>query len=409
MDFTLSEEQTEVAALAARILSDRCTPEALAEAEAGGDRFDADLWATLAGADLLGLCLPEVDGGGGFGVLEATLLCQEVGRTAAPVPLWSTLMLGALPVARHGSPALRADLLPRVAAGELVLTAALAEAGGSRPPAAPTTTAERADDGTWRLTGAKHQVHSAHLAAGTTGGAGATVGGTGVAVRMLVPATTDGTTSGNGATTGDPASRGSVTVFVVDPSADEVTVEPQVGPDLEPVSTVRLEGVVVGADAVVGEVGGGAAVVDTIVALGVAGICARQAGTCDAALRIAAAFTSERKQFGSPIATFQAVAHRLADAYIDTEGIRLTSLAAAWALDEGVPAEEALAVAKVWACDAGQRVVHGCQHVHGGIGVDTDYPLHRFFRAAKAAEHILGTVHPHLVDLGSRLVAEAPS
>ena len=398
MDFTLSEEQTEVAALAARILSDRCTPEALAEAEAGGDRFDADLWATLAGADLLGLCLPEVDGGGGFGVLEATLLCQEVGRTAAPVPLWSTLMLGALPVARHGSPALRADLLPRVAAGELVLTAALAEDGGSRPPTAPTTMAERADDGTWRLTGAKHQVHSAHLAAGTTGGAGATVGGTGVAVRMLVPATT-----------GDPASRGSVTVFVVDPSADGVTVEPQVGPDLEPVSTVRLEGVVVGADAVVGEVGGGAAVVDTIVALGVAGICARQAGTCDAALRIAAAFTSERKQFGSPIATFQAVAHRLADAYIDTEGIRLTSLAAAWALDEGVPAEEALAVAKVWACDAGQRVVHGCQHVHGGIGVDTEYPLHRFFRAAKAAEHILGTVHPHLVDLGSRLVAEAPS
>lgn len=376
MDFTLSEEQTEIAALAARILGDRCTPEALAEAEAGGDRFDAELWATLAEADLLGLCLPEADGGGGYGVLEATLLCQEVGRTAAPVPLWSTLLLGALPIARHGDAALRAEVLPKVAAGDLVLTAALAEADGSLPPAVPTTTAAADGDG-WRLTGTKHQVYAAHLA-----------GAAGVAVRMLVPAATDG----------------GVTVFLVDPSAAGVAVAPQVGPDLEPVSTVTLDGVAVAADAIVGAVDGGAAVVDTIVALGVAGICARQAGTCDAALRLAATYTSERKQFGTPIATFQGVAHRLADAYIDTEGIRLTSLAAAWALDEGVPAEEALAVAKVWACDGGQRVVHGAQHVHGGIGVDTDYPLHRFFRAAKAAEHTLGTVHPHLLDLGRRIV-----
>lgn len=374
MDFTLNEDQTQIVELAARILGDRCTPEALAATEAAGDRFDAELWRLLAEADLLGVTLPEADGGGGYGVLEAALLCQEVGRTAAPVPLWSTLLLGALPIARHGDDALRADVLPAVASGDLVLTAALVEEGGSLPPATPATTAT-VDGTTATLTGLKHVVPSVHLVEA------------GVAVRALVPAT---------------AADGSVVVALVDAAGAGVTIERGVGTDLEPLSTLRLDGAtgtVVGTD--------GEAVTATIVALGTAGICARQAGTCEAALRIAAAYTSEREQFGTKIATFQAVAHRLADAYIDTEAIRLTSTHAAWLLDEGLPADEALAVAKVWATEGAQRVVHGAQHVHGGIGVDTDYPVHRFFRAAKAAEHTLGTASPHLVALGGRIVGVA--
>lgn len=378
MDFTLTDDQTAIVELAARILGDRCTPEALSQAEAAGDRFDPGLWTLLADAELLGLCLPEADGGGGYGVIEAALLCQEVGRTAAPVPLWSTLCLGGLPLAQHGSEALRASLLPEVAAGRLALTAALIEDGSSLPPARPTTVAVR-DGDAWRLVGTKHVVPTVHLAAA------------GLDVRVLVPARTGEAT----------------TVFVVDPTAPGVTVERGTGTDLEPLSALVLDGALVAANAVVGGVDGGVEVVATITALGTAGICARQAGTCHAALRLAATYTSEREQFGAKIATFQAVAHRLADAYIDTEAIRLTATHAAWLLDEGRPAAEALAVAKVWATEGAQRVVHGAQHVHGGIGVDTDYPLHRFFRAAKAAEHTLGTAHPHLVALGARLVGAA--
>lgn len=378
MDLTLSDDQSALVELAARILGDRCTPEALAAIEAAGDRFDPGLWGLLADADLLALCLPEEDGGGGYGVLEAALLCQEVGRTAAPVPLWSTLMLGALPLARHGSPELRRSLLPEVAAGRMALTAALVEDGGALPPKTPAVTAAALGDG-WRLHGTKHVVPTVHLAGGN------------LAVRVLVPAGTDV----------------GPTVFLVDPAAEGVSIERGVGTDLEPLSTLALEGVEVGLDAVVGVEGGGEAVVATITALGIAGICARQAGTCDAALRLAATYTSEREQFGTKIATFQAVAHRLADAYIDTEAIRLTAIHAAWLIDEGQPAGEALAVAKVWATEGAQRVVHGAQHVHGGIGVDVDYPLHRWFRAAKAAEHTLGTAHPHLVDLGRRIVGAA--
>jgi alkylation response protein AidB-like acyl-CoA dehydrogenase len=374
VDFTLSEDQTQIVELAARILGDRCTPEALAAAEAAGDRFDADLWRLLAEADLLGLSGPEADGGGGYGVLEAALLCQEVGRTAAPVPLWSTLMLGLLPIVEHADDALRAEIVPLVAAGELVLTAALVEGNGSLPPATPATTAT-VDGTTATVTGTKHVVPSVHLAEA------------GQQVRVLVPATAEG---------------GRTVVLLVDAAAEGVTIERGVGTDLEPLSQLTLDGApgtIVGDD--------GAAVTRTIVALGTAGICARQAGTCEAALRVAAAYTSEREQFGTKIATFQAVAHRLADAYIDTEAIRLTSTHAAWLLDEGLPADEALAVAKVWATEGAQRVVHGAQHVHGGIGVDTDYPMHRFFRAAKAAEHTLGTASPHLVALGGRIVGAA--
>ncbi len=378
MDLTLTDDQTAIVDLAARILGDRCTPEHLTEVETAGDRFDPGLWKLLADADLMGLCLPEADGGGGYGVVEAGLLCQEVGRAAAPVPLWSTLLLGALPVAHHGSAELRTTLLPEVAAGRLALTAALVEDGGPLPPAQPTTTATAHGDG-WHLAGTKHVVPTVHLA------------DAGLAVRVLVPARTDAGT----------------TVFVLDPVAAGVTIERGVGTDLEPLSTLVLDGAEAGAGDVLGEVGGGADVVTTVTALGVAGICARQAGTCDAALRTAATYTSEREQFGTKIATFQAVAHRLADAYIDTEAIRLTATYAGWLLDEGLPAEEALAVAKVWATEGAQRVVHGAQHVHGGIGVHVDYPLHRFFRAAKAAEHTLGTAHPPLVDLGTRIVGAA--
>ena len=138
----------------------------------------------------------------------------------------------------------------------------------------------------------------------------------------------------------------------------------------------------------------------------VAGLCAIQAGVCEAALRTTANYTSEREQFGMKIATFQAVAHRAADAYIDTEAIRLTACQAAWRLAEGRPAAEALAIAKFWAAEGAQRVVHAAQHLHGGIGIDVDYPVHRCFRWAKQVELSLGGGTAHLRRLGD-LIASA--
>jgi alkylation response protein AidB-like acyl-CoA dehydrogenase len=127
---------------------------------------------------------------------------------------------------------------------------------------------------------------------------------------------------------------------------------------------------------------------------------------CEQALALTARYVSEREQFGSKLGTFQAVAQRIADAYIDTEAIRLTAMQATWRLAEGLSAANELAVAKFWAADGAQRVVHAAQHLHGGIGVDTDYPVHRYFRWAKQLELTLGGATQSLLRLGANLATE---
>jgi alkylation response protein AidB-like acyl-CoA dehydrogenase len=126
-----------------------------------------------------------------------------------------------------------------------------------------------------------------------------------------------------------------------------------------------------------------------------------------------AAYTSARKQFGEPIASFQAVGQRAANAYIDAEVVRLTMLHAAWLLDadtrsgeRGPETGEAVAIAKFHAGDAGSRVLHAAQHLHGGIGVDTDYPLHRYFVRGQQIEQTLGTATRQLLRVGARIAAD---
>src|SRR5437763_1801508 len=304
MDFSFSEEQQEIQKLAAQILGDKVTHERLKEIEASPEWFDRDLWAELAKAGLVGIALPEDVGGGGFGILEAALVLEEIGRTVAPVPYYATVILGAVAIAEFGNDEQRKRLLPGVAEGETILTAALAE-DGNPEPTTPSTTAK---DG--RLTGTKMMVPAAHLA--TT-------------------------------------------------------------------------------------------IIDSIVQRATAALCAIQLGVCEQALKMTAEYTSTREQFERPLAAFQAVAQRAADAYIDTEGVRLTAWQAVWRLAEGLPASNELAVAEFWASEGGQRAVHAAQHLHGGIGVDVDYPLHRYFLWAKQCELTLGSATPQLVKLGKSL------
>ena len=376
MDFNLSDEQTEIAELAARILTEKLPPERIQaiETDPDGRWFAEDVWAELAKADLLGLALPEADGGGGYDFLAVALLLEQQGKTVAPLPLLETLVLGALPIARFGSDEQRARILPGVIAGTTVLTAGLVEPGEYVVADRPVTSATREGDG-WRIDGEKVFVTAAHLAS-----------------TILVPAST-----------GD----GTLGVFLVDAGATGLTMERNTALNDQPQWTVRLDGVVVGADAVLGEPADGAAIMQFIVERAIAGLCSTEVGVCEAALRLTAAYVSEREQFGAKIGTFQAVAQRIADAYIDTEGIRLTALQAAWRLSEDLPAADEVAIAKFWAADGGHRVVHAAQHLHGGIGMDTDYPVHRYFRWSKVIELTLGTATEHLRRLGERIAASA--
>jgi alkylation response protein AidB-like acyl-CoA dehydrogenase len=293
-----------------------------------------------------------------------------VGRPAAPLPVLPSVVMGAMAVAAFGTDEQRKALVPAAASGRTILTTALVEAGA--PPEVPTTTARRDGDG-WRVEGVKLCVPAGM-----------------VADLVLVPATTDG----------------GVAVFLVDPSGPGVSRERLDTTSGLPEARLDLQGATVAADRVLAEPGRGETVVDWVLQRATVGLCATMVGVCEKALELTAEHTKTREQFDRPIATFQAVAQRAADAYIDTEAVRLTTWQAAWRLSEGLSAAEEVAVAKFWAAEGGQRVVHAAQHLHGGLGVDRDYPLHRYFLWAKQLELTLGGATASLLRLGRALAAQ---
>jgi acyl-CoA dehydrogenase len=369
MDFTFTDEQDAVRDLAAQIFDGQATTERVKVVERSEDRIDHELWRALADAGLLAIAIPEEHGGSGLGLLELCLLLEQQGRHVAPVPLWPTLVLGAPAIAEFGSPEQQRAWLPGVARGEVVLTAALAESGAN-DPLRPQVSATR--DGTsWRLDGHKPSVPAGH-----------------VADRVLVPASTDD---------------GDVAVFLVDPAGDGVDHTPATTTDRSKVAHLTFAGA---AGELVGDDAAGR-VPAWVLDRALVGLCALQVGVAEAALRMAADYTSERHQFGRPLSTFQGVALKAADAYIDTEAMRVTLWQAAWRLTAGLEATKEVMVAKWWAAEGGQHVVHLTQHLHGGMGADIDYPVHRYFLWGKQIEDTLGGASAQLARLGRALAEES--
>ena len=366
MDFTPTPGQVDAGALAKQILSDRCTPSRLAELEKDGARFDRDLWREIGSAGLIGLALPEEYGGAGLGLLELVTVLEEAGKVVAPLPLGAHVV-AALALAHFATEAVRGQWLPGAATGETVLAPALAEDHAAFPEQ-PSTSAVRSGDG-WVLTGSKTVVP-----AGTE------------AALLLVPASTD-----EGAA-----------VFLVQPDDSGVTVSPQLLSGVERVARVELDGVTVAADRRLG----GAEVVDWLAQHLAVALAAEQTGVCEGALRLTAEYARTREQFGRPIGTFQAVSQRLADGYIDVQGLRLTVTHAAWRLTEGLPSEIEVATTKLWAADTGHKLAHTTVHVHGGVGIDLDGAAHRYFTSAKRLELALGGTTLQARAVGRVLAAE---
>jgi alkylation response protein AidB-like acyl-CoA dehydrogenase len=372
VDFRFSEEQTAIRELARGIFEKEVTADRLKAADAAPERIDEALWQTLAAANLLGVAVPETEGGMGLGLPELCTLLEEAGRALAPVPLLSALVLGGLPIARFGSEALRRRWLAPLAAGGALLTAALADAE-SDDPASPATRArpDGREGAGFVLEGAKRLVPLA-----------------GRAERMLVPAATDA----------------GVALFLVDPQAPGVTLARQRHSTHESLFDVALSGVRVGADDVFGD----AAAVRWLHQAALAAVCATQVGVSERALEITTAYVRERVQFGVPIGSFQSVQHRAADCWIDLQSMRWTCWRAVTRLAEGHDVSRETAVAKFWAADGGSRIANAAQHLHGGLGVDLDYPIHRYFLWSKSLELDLGGATPQLARLGRELAQSAP-
>lgn len=362
MDFSYDDDLLAVQGLAREIFADKSTTDRVRAVEASNTHLDEALWGDLARAGLVGIALPESDGGAGLGLDALCVVLEEQGRCVAPVPLWSA-GVAALAVAELGTPDQRA-LLPAAAAGSARLTLALEEFDG-RDPARPACSATPTPLG-WLLTGAKAVVPSpvgaSHVIVSATGPDGPGL--------FLVP--TDGAGVGW--------------------EHAETTSHDLAG-------NLRLD------DAPAEPLGGGDALASVLRA-GAVAVAALQVGVAQGAVALAASYTSTREQFGRPLASFQSLQHQLADCLIDIDAMRVTLWQALSSLaDEGPTSEKekAVLVATWWSAQAGLDVVHRVQHVHGGIGVDTDYPVHRYFLWGKQLATTLGAAASALADLGEEL------
>jgi 3-oxocholest-4-en-26-oyl-CoA dehydrogenase beta subunit len=375
MDFAFSDEQQAVSEAATGLLSGLVDPDRVIAVEQTDEGVDRELWSALAAAHLLGMAVAESQGGAGFGLTELCLLLEAQGNVVAPVPLWATLVLGALPIARFGSPTLQARWLPGVVAGDVMLTAAL-NGVAMGVHGVPPVTATAVSDG-WVLNGTELAVPQAHLAQ-----------------RVVVPAHT--------------VDEGIVLVLV-DPASPGVTLERTVTTNREIHPHVHLTDVTIPADEVLADPTSARAVLENLVLAATTGLCALQVGVCESALRQTATYLNQRNQFGRPLSSFQGTMLRAADAAIDIEAMRVTLWNAAWLFDTGRDATDAVQVAKWQASERGQRTVHATQHLHGGMGADIMYPIHRYFLWGKQIELLLGGPSLQLSRIGAGIAARALS
>lgn len=362
MEFAHSEERQEVRNLARQILGDLATNDRLKELDARNEGFDEVLWKQLAEANLLGVAVDEAYGGNGMGLLTLCVLLQEIGRAVAPVPAVPSLVLGALALERFGDEGQKQKWLPGVVSGEVILTAALHEEGND-DATRPTVEARGG-----ALSGVKTCVPAAQLA-----------------TRILVPAR---------------EAEGGFGLYLLDPQAAGVTIEDQRVTSKQPHVRIVLENA---AAERIGAAERGAEMLEWLVQRATLALCIVQVGVSERALEMTSEYAQERVQFDRPIGSFQAVHQRAADAFIQLEAMRLTAWDAAWRLDADEDASEPVAIAKYWAAAGGQFVGFAAQHLHGGIGIDVDYPLHRYYLWAKQNELALGSAPIQLERLGARL------
>jgi alkylation response protein AidB-like acyl-CoA dehydrogenase len=319
MDFSLTESQQAVAGLAAQVL--------------GGP----DPWKHLAQAGLLNL------GDDGLRLPEVTVLLTEIGRYAAPdsFKALATLMTGALPVVRWGSAEFKQAVLPGVASGELILTAAIREPSDPAPAVPAITFTDR------KITGTKVGVlyaEQSHL--------------------ILVPASSG--------------------IALVDPRGEGVGLTRTPSSSGQPEYTVRMDQAPV--DAVLGP----AECVGDLYQLAVAGACALADGALAGALALTRDHVAARRQFGRPLAEFQAVSQQIADVYIAARTLHLATASACWRLAEGRDAAGDLDLAAYWCTEHAPRSVRTCHHLHGGLGMDVTYPLHGYSSLAGDLVRFLG-------------------
>jgi alkylation response protein AidB-like acyl-CoA dehydrogenase len=375
MNFAFSDDQTLLRNSVRAALDEHCRPAHVRGLMEDPRGYSETLWAEMAKLGWLGLPFPEEHGGAGLGMVELAIVLEELGRAAYPGPYFPTVVLGGLALLLGGDAAQRDRWIPAIASGQARVSAALAEDHLDPDPGSTTTRATRSGGG-WALSGIKRFVPWAH-----------------VADMVLVPAR---------------APEG-LSLFLVDPRASGVTLRTMKGIDPGTRwSEMQLDGVSLGAGALLGQPGGAQPVLDALLRRAAVGASAEMLGAARRCLDMSVEYAKVREQFGQPIGSFQAIRHACAEMLLDVDNSHSAVYYAAWALAAGAEdAAMAASICKSHVSEAARRVCGAAIQVHGGIGFTWEYDLHLYVKRAKALEPLYGDAAYHRELIVRHLTASA--
>jgi alkylation response protein AidB-like acyl-CoA dehydrogenase len=362
MNLTLSEEQEMLRTMARDFLTDKLPKTKVKEIEESASGYDGELWKEMADLGWMGLVLPEKYGGSGMNFVSLAILLEEAGRASLPGPFFSTVLLGALPILDIGSEEQQQRYLPQIATGGLFLTTAITEAEGSYDAASIKMEATESGDD-YVLNGTKMFVADANIAD----------------YILCVARTSRGKNPEDG-----------LTIFIVDARSTGISTTVLKTIAMDKLCEVKFDKVHVLKANVLGALGKGWPETQRIIQRAAAGKCCEMVGCVQQTLDMTVAYAKERKQFGKPIGSFQIVQHHCADMAIEVEGSRLATYQAAWAISEGLPSLEQVAIAKSFVGESCTHIMSLAHQIHGAIGYTRDHNLQYYTRRAKANEVSFG-------------------
>ena len=374
MNFDYSDEQRQLADSLSKYLASHYDFEKRKAILNSASGLSDSAWATFAEMGLTAIAVPEADGGFGGGAVDLMAAMEACGEALVVEPLLDNIGLAGRLVAKLGSVAQRAALLPGLVDGSRRLAFASLEPGRRYELAPQTMIAQaqaQAEGSGWVLNGEKCMVV-----------------GAAAAQRLIVSARTDGGAS----------------LFIVDPAATGVTLNTSRTVDGLRAADVRLSGVLLGADALLGPAGGALPAIEEATDFATALLCADAVGAMKSANDATLAYMKTRKQFGVPIASFQVLQHRMVEMYICTEQARSMAVLAASKVDTCTdPAERArvVAMAKVKIADAARQVSQESVQLHGGMGMTEELKISHTFRRLTMAAQRFGDADHHLERLAA--------
>lgn len=367
MDLGLTEIQQMLKTSAQDFLARECPLTLVREMEEDSRGFTDELWRQMVGLGWTGVAFPEQYGGTGGNFADLGVLLEEIGRSLAPSPFFSTVVLGGMTLLDGGSDAQKDELISRICAGTIIMTMAVAEAGAAYEPWDIQAIASQQGGG-YGITGTKLFVPDAAAAD----------------VILVAARTSPGSDTADG-----------ISLFLVPAGTDGLTITPMQSVGNERVFEVSLDKVNVSADSAIGVVGEAWPIIDRAIMRATAAQCIEMLGGSEAVLDMTVEYAKGRTQFGRAIGTFQAVQHHCARMATDVEGSKNIAYQAVWRLSEGLPAQKEVAMAKAWIGPAYRRVCGTAHQCHGAIGFTKEHDLQLYTRRAKVHELTYGDANHH--------------